>query len=82
MAETSNAGMFESTERGRRRSVLFAIVVGTAFLTIAAGTGTLFQSGGAVGIAVGLLALGVGLLGLGFAIAAGKIDDFLFEETL
>jgi hypothetical protein len=82
MAETGNAEMFESSERGRRRSVLFAIVIGTAFLTIAAGTGVLFQSGGGVGIAVGLLVLGVVLLGLGFAIAAGKIDDFLFEETV
>jgi uncharacterized phage infection (PIP) family protein YhgE len=71
--------MFESSERGRRRSVLFAIVVGTAFLTIAAGAGTVFEaSSSAIGIV--LLVVGIGLLALGFVIATGKIDDFLFEN--
>jgi len=71
--------MFESSERGRRRSVLFAIVVGTAFLTIAAGAGTVFQTS-SVAIGAVLLAVGIGLLGLGFVIATGKIDDFLFDS--
>ena len=79
MGQTGSSTMFESSERGRRRSVLFAIVVGTAFLTVAAGAGTVFQTSSAA-IGAVLLAVGIGLLALGFVIATGKIDDFLFDS--
>lgn len=71
--------MFESSKRGRRRSVLFAIVVGTAFLAIAAGAGAVVQAASpAVGIV--FLVVGLALLGFGFTIATGKMDHFLFDQ--
>jgi hypothetical protein len=81
MPETVDIAMFESSKRGRRRSVLFAIVVGTGFLTIAAGAGTIFQTG-STAIGAVLLSLGVGLPAFGFVIAAGKIDHVLFDDEI
>lgn len=78
MVEFAADELFESDHDGRRRSVLFAIVVATAFLTVAAGSSTLFSAANTL---LGVLLVGVGflLLAFGAAIAVGAVDHLLFD---
>jgi len=77
MVEIGDAELVESDERGRQRSIIFAIVLATSFLALVAGIVTLMAQSN-LAIAIGLLAAGAALLAVGAAIAMGEIDEYLF----
>lgn len=78
MVELSEVQLFKADEHKRQRSIIFAIVLATGFLTVASGAATLAT---ATNTAVGavLLVLGVVLLAASAAVAMGSIDEYLFE---
>ena len=78
MVDLSEIQLFESDEHERQRSIMFAIVVATGFLTVAAGTGVLAADAG-VAVGIALLLAGVVTLGVGAAIAMGRVDHLLFD---
>lgn len=79
MTKLSDVELFEVGEDADRRSVLFAIVVATGFLTVAAGASTLLSTTNVL-FGVGLLVLGVTLCGGAIAIPLGALDEVLFRD--
>jgi len=78
MVELGEVAVFGSDENSQQRSILFAIVLATGFLAVAAGAGTLAVGSNALVGAV-LLAVGVLTLAGGAMIATGNADEYLFE---
>ncbi|QSG12456.1 hypothetical protein HSBGL_2047 [Halapricum desulfuricans] len=78
MAEFSDAQLFESHEYRRERSIVFAIVLATAFLAVVAGVATIMAEAN-LAVAIGLLAVGVVLLAVAGGIGIGELDAYLFE---
>ncbi|QSG08415.1 hypothetical protein [Halapricum desulfuricans] len=78
MAEFSDAQLFESDEYSRERSIVFAIVLATAFLAVVAGVATIMAEAN-LAVAIGLLAVGVVLLAVAGGIGIGELDAYLFE---
>jgi len=73
--------LFESSEEGARRSVLFAITVATGALCLAAAT-SVIVSGATLAYAALLGALGVGVLVFGGYVQQGHFDRLVEDEEL
>lgn len=71
--------LFEAGDHSYQRSIVFAIVIATAFLALVSGVITV-ANGINPGLGIGLLVVGIGLLGGSAAVATGMVDDALFEQ--
>ncbi|MDS0282312.1 hypothetical protein [Haloarcula onubensis] len=71
--------LFDSTEAGARRSVLFAITVATGALCFASAT-SVVVSGASPAFAALLGALGVGVLVFGGYLQQGRFDELVADE--
>lgn len=80
MVDLSEIQLFDSDEHGQQRSIVFAIVVATGFLTVVAGAATL-AAGADIAVGAVLLVLGVVVLGLGGLVGMGEADEYLFESA-
>jgi hypothetical protein len=79
MAGIDEVTLFEAGDHKHQRSIVFAIVVATAFLALVAGVITV-ANGVNPGLGIGLLVVGFGLLGGSAAVATGMVDEALFER--
>ena len=73
--------LFEETETGARRSVLFAITVATGALCFASATSVVVSGANPV-VAVLLGALGIGVLVFGGYLQQGRFDELVDDEDL
>ena len=71
--------LFDETEAGARRSVLFAITVATGALCFAAAT-SVVVSGASPAFAAVLGALGIGVLVFGGYLQQGHFDELVDDE--
>lgn len=71
--------LFDSTEAGARRSVLFAITAATGTLCFAAAT-SVVVSGASPAVAAVLGALGVGVLVFGGYLQQGQFEELVDDE--
>ena len=75
----TDSELFDSTEAGARRSVLFAITVATGALCFASATSVVVSGANPVW-ALPLAALGIGVLVFGGYLQQGRFDELVEDD--